>query len=146
MASFDDPLQQAEDLVNQYLKLQQQKDLLEEKILLLKQKIASFSKKSNMKTLKSANTLLYVFFKSKTMFPKKGEPGRKKIEEIMRKSGEWKHAITFDIVKLGYAYEKKRLSKNLMEKLEPFIHKEEVAKIYTRNITESKRSKNEEKA
>ena len=135
MIDLNDNLQKAQDLVDQYLSLLNERNELEEEFLAHKQKIAEFSKTSNMKTLKSGNILLYVFTKLKTVFPKKGAKNRKIIEDIMRQSKEWKHAITFDVVKLGQAFDKKKLSKTLMEKLEPYIKKEEKVRMYTRNMS-----------
>lgn len=135
MIDLNDNLQKAQDLVDQYLSLLNERNELEEEFLAHKQKIAEFSKTSNIKTLKSGNILLYVFTKLKTVFPKKGAKNRKIIEDIMRQSKEWKHAITFDVVKLGQAFDKKKLSKTLMEKLEPYIKKEEKVRMYTRNMS-----------
>ena len=139
MIDLNDNLQKAQDLVDQYLSLLNERNELEEEFLAHKQKIAEFSKTSNMKTLKSGNILLYVFTKLKTVFPKKGAKNRKIIEDIMRQSKEWKHAITFDVVKLGQAFDKKKLSKTLMEKLEPYIKKEEKVRMYTRNMSKNKK-------
>jgi hypothetical protein len=133
--------QQAEKLAGKYLKLQQQKEALDSKLLDLKAKIVSFSKKSNIRSLKTDNNLLHVFIKEKTLFPKKGDKGRKQIEEIMRNSKEWKQAITFDIIKLGTAYDRKKLSHALREKLKPFTKKEEVARIYIKNLENPKNKK-----
>lgn len=138
MPSFEDTRNQAEQLVDEYLHLYQERTSLEAKIESLKQKIVSFSKKSNMKTLKKGNNLLYIFHKIKTVFPKSNEKGRKEIEIIMRKSNEWQQAITFDIVKLGQAYDKKKLTPQLMQKLTPFTKKEEVIKLYLKDLTKDK--------
>ena len=134
MKKLDNNLKKAEKLVDQYLKLLEQRDLLDEKFLKLKEEISAFSKDSNLKTLKSGKTLLYVSSKKRTMFPKVDESGRKQVEEIMRKSKEWNHAITIDIVKLGMAYDKKKLSATLRKKLKPFTHKEEFVRLYTKEI------------
>lgn len=48
------------------------------------------------------------------MFPKAEEAGRNEVMKIMYGSQEWKYSVTFDIVKLGLAYDKsygKKLSK-----------------------------------
>ena len=135
MPTAYDNLQKAADLTDRYLILLKKRNKLEEEFLAHKQKIAEFSKTSNMKTLKSGNILLYVSAKLKTIFPKKGAKSRKIVEDIMRKSKEWKHAITFDVVKLGQVYDKKKLSQSLREKLEPYTKKEERIRIYTKDIS-----------
>ena len=135
MTDLNDNLQKAQVLVDQYLTLLNKRNELEEEFSTHKKKIAEFSKSSNMKTLKSGNILLYVSAKLKTIFPKKGAKSRKIVEDIMRKSKEWKHAITFDVVKLGQVYDKKKLSQSLREKLEPYTKKEERIRIYTKDIS-----------
>lgn len=138
MTPVGDVLKQAQDLVDQYLELNEEKKALDEKIASLKEKIASFSKKSNMKALKSGNYLLFVYSKLRTIFPRAGESGRKEIEEIMRKSSEWRHAITFDIVKLGQAFDKKKLSSQLIERLKSFARQEETTRVSLRDISQLK--------
>lgn len=130
----------AKELVEQYLDLHDQRDNLQEKLDDLKVVIAKFSKDTNQKHLKVGNTILKVKQYIKSTFPKIDDKDRQKVEEIMRKSKEWKHAITFDIVKLGLAYDKKKLSESLRDKLAPFTNKEEVIRI-----TKSKTRKRYEK-
>jgi len=57
----------------------------------------------------------------------------------MRKSKEWKQAITFDILKLGTAYDKKKLSEDLMEKLEPYTDKEPVIRVTKSKLRKKKK-------
>jgi len=134
MTDFNDTLKQAADLVDQYLELQKQKEDLDQKLSFLKQRIAAFSQESHMKTLKSGDSLLFVNRRMRTVFPKVHEDGREEIEEILRHSGEWKYAITFDIVKLGQAYDKKKLSEELREKLKPFTRQEEMVRVALKNV------------
>lgn len=122
-------LQKAQELVNQYLELQAKQDKLKQEHENLKKVIAQFCKETNQKHLKSGSIILKVRQFEKTTFPKIDDPDRKAVENIMRRSKEWKHSITFDIVKLGLAYDKKKLSDNLMEKLDPYTDKEEVIRV-----------------
>ena len=121
--------QQTIDLVNQYLDLQNQQDTLQQKLEDLKLVIAKFAKERNLKHLKAGDTILKVRQYLKTCFPKIDDKNRQKVEDIMRQSKEWKHAITFDIVKLGLAFDKKKLSESLRDKLTPFTTKEEVIRV-----------------
>jgi len=119
----------AKELVEEYLDLHRQKDILQEKLDNLKIVIAKFSKDTNQKHLKVGDTILKVKQYIKSCFPKIDDPDRKQVETIMRKSKEWKQAITFDIVKLGLAFDKKKLSESLIKKLTPFTSKEDVIRI-----------------
>ena len=124
-----DNQKRTKELVEQYLDLHRQQDIVQEKLNNLKVVIAKFSKDTNKKHLKVGNTILKVKQYIKSTFPKIDDKDRQKVEEIMRKSKEWKHAITFDIVKLGLAFDKKKLSESLRDKLAPFTNKEEVIRI-----------------
>ncbi len=120
---------QAQELVDQYLGLQNQQDKIEAELEDLKKVIAAYCQKTNQHKLKSGKTLLKVKQFKRTIFPKVDDPDRKTVEQIMRESKEWKQAITFDIVKLGLAYDKQKLSSNLRQKLKPFTNKEAVIRI-----------------
>jgi len=124
-----DNLSQAKDLVNQYVKLISDQKALQSQIDSLKQTIAKFSEESNMKHLKSGNMLLKVFQGERTVFPKVDQPGRREVMDIMYKSQEYKHSVTFDIVKLGLAYDKNQLSPELKEKLKPFVKQEPFIRV-----------------
>jgi len=132
-------LQKAQELVDQYLELQQKQDKIESELNDLKKVIAAFSEETNQKHLKSGNTILKVRQFERTTFPKVDEKGREEVEDIMRRSKQWKHAITFDIVKLGIAYDKKKLSENLMDKLEPYTDKEPVIRVTKSKLRKKKK-------
>ena len=117
------------ELVEEYLDLHRQQDIIQEKLDNLKQVIAKFSKDTNQKQLRVGDTILKVKQYIKSIFPKIDDKNRQKVEEIMRKSKEWKQAITFDIVKLGLAFDKKKLSEGLRDKLTPYTGKEKVVRI-----------------
>jgi hypothetical protein len=117
------------ELVEEYLDLHRQQDIIQEKLDNLKQVIAKFSKDTNQKQLRVGDTILKVRQYIKSTFPKIDDKNRQKVEEIMRKSKEWKQAITFDIVKLGLAFDKKKLSEGLRDKLTPYTGKEKVVRI-----------------
>jgi len=122
-------IKHAQELVEQYLELQNKQDKLKLEHENLKKAIAQFSNETNQKHLKSGSVILKVRQFVKTTFPKIDDPDRKQVEAIMRDSKEWKQAITFDIVKLGLAYDKKKLSEGLVKKLTPYTGKEEVIRV-----------------
>ena len=129
-----DNLSQAKDLVNQYVKLISDQKALQSQIDSLKQTIAKFSEESNMKHLKSGNMLLKVFQGERTVFPKVDQPGRREVMDIMYKSQEYKHSVTFDIVKLGLAFDKNQLSAELKDKLKPYTKTEPFIRVFTGKI------------
>ena len=124
-----DNLSQAKDLVDQYLKLMADQKALQSQIDSLKQTIAKFSLESNMKHLKSGNMLLKVYQGERTVFPKVDAPGRREVMDIMYQSQEYKHSVTFDIVKLGLAYDKNQLSEELKDKLKLYTKQEPYIRV-----------------
>ncbi|MDZ7587088.1 MAG: hypothetical protein U0946_04980 [Patescibacteria group bacterium] len=124
-----DNLSQAKNLVDQYVKLISDQKTLQSQIDSLKQTIAKFSKESNLKHLKSGNMLLKVYQGERTVFPKVDAPGRREVIDIMYKSPEYKYSVTFDIVKLGLAYDKNQLSADLKDKLKPYAKQEPFIRV-----------------
>jgi len=129
-----DKLSQAKDLVDRYLKLISDQKALQSQIDSLKQTIAKFSLESNMKHLKSGNMLLKVYQGERTVFPKVDAPGRREVMDIMYQSQEYKHSVTFDIVKLGLAYDKNQLSADLKDKLKPYTKTEPFIRVFAGKI------------
>ena len=121
--------EKATKLVRRYLKLQRKQEKLQKEIEKVKKIIAVYSKKTHKKYLRSGNILLKVRQLKRTVFPKADQPGREEVEKIMRNSKDWNKVITFDIIKLGMAYDKKELSKNILKKLRPYVSKENIIRI-----------------
>lgn len=130
----EDNFSQAKDLVDQYLKLVNGQKTLQSQLDSLKQTIAKFSRDTNMKHLKSGNTLLKVFQGDKTVFPKVDEPGRNELMKIMYGSKQWQESVTFDIVKLGQAYDKNKLGQDLKDQLKPFAKTEPFIRVTTSKL------------
>jgi len=118
-----------QDLTSQYLYWQARREGAQEKLDHLKEEIVILAKKKKVKKIKSGKAYLYIISHSETRFPQLGEPGRKEVERIVKKSGELKKVVIFDIVRLGNAYDEKKLSKELMKKLKPFAKRERTTKI-----------------
>ena len=55
--------------------------------------------------------------------------------DIMYKSQEWKYSVTFDIVKLGLAYDKNQLTQELKDKLNPFTKQEPFIRVTTSKVS-----------
>ena len=69
------------------------------------------------------------------MFPKAEESGRREVMDIMYKSQEWKYSVTFDIVKLGLAFDKNQLSEDLKDKLKSYTKQEPFIRVTTGKIS-----------
>ena len=129
---------QAKDLADQYLKLVSDQKTLQSQIDSMKQTLAKFCEDNQVDELQSGNTRLKVSQGDRTMFPKAEEQGRREVMDLMYKSQEWKYSVTFDIVKLGLAYDKNQLSEDLKDKLKPYIKSEPFIRVTTGRISYGK--------
>ena len=126
---------QAKALADQYLKLLADQKSLQSQIDQLKQQMADYCRKNETDNLVSGNTRLKVSQGDHTVFPKAEEPGRREVMDIMYKSQEWKYSVTFDIVKLGLAFDKNQLTQELKDKLKPYIKSEPFIRITAGKIS-----------
>lgn len=55
--------------------------------------------------------------------------------DLMYKSQEWKYSVTFDILKLGLAFDKNQLSEELKDKLKPFTKTEPFIRVTAGKIS-----------
>ena len=122
-------LNKARDLTDQYLKLLADQKTLQSQIDSMKQTLAKFCEDNQVDELTSGNTRLKVSQGNHTIFPKAEEQGRNEVMKIMYGSQEWKYSVTFDIVKLGLAYDKNQLSEELKEKLKPYTKQEPFIRV-----------------
>ena len=120
---------QAKDLADQYLKLLADQKTLQSQIDSLKLTLAKFCQENNLNELQSGNTRLKISQGERTMFPKTEEAGRNDVINIMYKSPEYKYSVTFDIVKLGLAYDQNKLSQDLKDKLKPYAKTEPFIRV-----------------
>ena len=126
---------QAKDLADQYLKLLADQKSLQSQIDQLKQQLADYCLENETDNLVSGNTQLKVSQGDHTVFPKAEEPGRREVMDIMYKSQEWKYSVTFDIVKLGLAFDKNQLTQDLKDKLKPYIKTEPFIRVTSAKIS-----------
>ncbi|MCX6817221.1 MAG: hypothetical protein NTZ93_05130 [Candidatus Beckwithbacteria bacterium] len=117
-------------LVDEYLKLDQVKQGLEANLKAIREKLVEFSRSHQRKTLRSGKTSLTVMVKSRTVFPKLDQPGRREIEAIIKESGILNDVLSFDVIKLAEAYDNKTLPDSVRKQLKSFVKTEEMVKIY----------------
>lgn len=130
-----DNFQQAKELADKYLKLLADQKVIQSQLDDLKQQMAVYCQQNNLSELTTGNTRLKVSQGERTMFPKAEESGRNDVMKIMYDSQEWKYSVTFDIVKLGLAFDQNKLSQDLKDKLKPFIKTEPFIRVTTAKIS-----------
>jgi plasmid stabilization system protein ParE len=125
---------QAQELVTKYLKLLSDQKALVSQIEEAKHQLAEYCQENEVNELTSGNTRLKVSQGNHTIFPKAEEQGRREVMDIMYQSQEWKYSVTFDIVKLGLAFDKNQLSEDLKDKLKPFTKQEPFIRVTTGKV------------
>ncbi len=123
-------IDEQEELVETYLKLDQAKQKLEKDFEEIKQKLVDFSRSNKRKTLRSGKITLTVMVKERTVFPKLNQPGRKEVEKILKNSGDYNNILSFDVVKLAEAYDNKTLPDSVREELKSYLKTENLVKIF----------------
>ena len=118
-----------QDLVAQYLYWQEKQEKAQKTLDGLKEEIITEAKKKKTRRIKSGQTQLIIITQSETRFPLLDDPQRKRVEKIVRKSGELEKATVFDIIKLGNAYDEGKLSKKLKKQLQPYMKRVKSTKI-----------------
>ncbi|TSC68071.1 MAG: hypothetical protein G01um101456_754 [Parcubacteria group bacterium Gr01-1014_56] len=127
--------QTAKNLADQYLKLLSDQKSLQTQIDDVKKQMADYCRENDTGELISGNTKLKVSQGDHTVFPKAEEAGRNEVMKIMYGSQEWKYSVTFDIVKLGLAFDKNQLSEELKDKLKPYVKQEPFIRVTTSKIS-----------
>lgn len=121
-------------MIRTYLSLIRKKEAIGEDIEKVRDKIVIAAKKLKASEFQYGASQVVVSRKEETIFPGIGEKGREEIEKIMAKSKELKNILSFDIVKLGNAFDGKKLSPSLAKKLEPFARKQETVRVYVKKV------------
>jgi len=127
--------QTAKNLADQYLKLLADQKSLQTQIDEVKKQMADYCRENETDNLVSGNNRLKVSQGNHTVFPKAEEVGRNEVMKIMYGSQEWKYSVTFDIVKLGLAFDKNQLSEDLKDKLKQYIKSEPFIRVTTSKIS-----------
>jgi hypothetical protein len=97
--------------------------------------MVDYCQQNNTQELVSGNTRLKIVSGNHSVFPKAEEADRNNVINIMYKSQEWKYSVTFDIVKLGLAYDQNKLSQELKDKLKPYIKTEPFIRVTTAKVS-----------
>ena len=76
-------------LVNEYANLYLKKEIIEQNIEEIKERIIQYAKKENLEAINGSNYKIYVKSKIEESFPRKDDPERKELEEFLKESGKW---------------------------------------------------------
>jgi len=122
-------------LVNEYANLYLKKEMIEQNIEEIKNRIVQYAKKENLEAINGSNYKIYVKSKIEESFPRKDDPGRKELEEFLKESAKWEDVSILWISFLNERLKSGGWSPELIDKIKSFqIEKENswVSKPYKR--------------
>lgn len=124
----------SQSLVNEYLALKQERTDLDSRLATLEDRIASYCRRHKTKTLRTPKHLLFIVQKLRTVFPKKDDPLRPKLESILKSFPQKEQFISYDVIKLGQAYDRRRLPQKLLTLLKPLTTRQPYLRVTVRPV------------
>jgi len=124
----------SQSLVNEYLALKQERTDLDSRLSELENRIASYCRRYKTKTLRTPKHLLFIVQKLRTVFPPKGDPLRPKLESILQSFPQKDQFLSYDVIKLDQAYDRRRLPQKLLTLLKPLTTRQPYLRITVRPI------------
>ncbi|MBW2044330.1 MAG: PD-(D/E)XK nuclease family protein [Deltaproteobacteria bacterium] len=117
----DDGVKLVDRYVEVWTKEQEIKKAQEE----IKNRLFEYAKKENVEAMKGSNYKIYVKAKVEKTFPNRDDPGRKELEDLLKKSGIWEEVSYFSPYSLKQRLTSGGLNQDLANKITPYqIEKE----------------------
>lgn len=112
------------NLVNRYAELMQEKkeylDKLESELAKLKEAIIVYAIKENVEVIEGSDKKLRVKEHEKAQFPKKDDPERLELDELIKKEGKWQEVSDLNVYILAKMMKGGAWSPELVKKIEEF--------------------------
>jgi len=124
----------SQSLIKEYLTLKQKKNDLDSRLLSLENRIASYCRQHKTKTLRTSKHLLILVQKLRTVFPQKDNPLRRQLESVLQSFKEKDQFLSYDLIKLGQAYDQHRLPQKLLTLLKPFARRQPYLRLTLRTL------------
>ena len=127
------PVQFAADagvqLANQYAQTKFEIDRLAERLEHLRELILEFCRQKQATVLAGSGVRVAVKFEEKTRFPRKGEPQRDALEELVRRVGRWDDVSELSLSQLAKVLKEESWPPDLLGQLRQFAITEESATV-----------------
>jgi putative RecB family exonuclease len=121
-------------LVNEYasLSLERQKflDDIEPKLERIKDALVAYAEKNKVKVVAGSDHRANIWTAEVVKAPNKNEPGREELEALIKKLGLWHDVSSLDTFTLSAIWKEKKWPEEFLKKLEPFLRKEKISRIY----------------
>ncbi|MCX6814664.1 MAG: hypothetical protein NTY20_03380, partial [Candidatus Aenigmarchaeota archaeon] len=123
-------------LVNEYAELSTKKqkflEEIEPKLERIKDALVSYSEKNRVKVIAGSDHRATVWTAEVVKAPNKNEAGRDELESLIKRLGLWQDVSNLDTFTLSAIWKEKKWPEELLKKLEPFLKKEKISRIYLR--------------
>jgi putative RecB family exonuclease len=125
-------------LVNKYAELKTKKEEfcteIDSELEKLKEAIVKFSDKENADVIAGSDIAVKVWKAILPKVPGKNEELRPELEEVLKKEGKWDEVSMLDAFLLSNIIKSESWSKETLKKLEKYIGKERVERLYLRKL------------
>jgi hypothetical protein len=112
-------------LVNKYAELESRKEEVERDLEKVKSALIEYAKEKGVEIIKGSGHRVMVRFYKGLSLPRKDEPGRKELEELVKASGLWDQVSMMSPVSLAKLVERGALDEDLAEKISAMGRQEE---------------------
>lgn len=128
-------------LVNAYVELVAERrghkdeiSRIEEKMQNVREAVIAYSNNEKVDVIIGSGHKLSVRRKQRVGPPRKGSPGREKLEAVLREAGKWEEVCSLDRHALARAVSGKGWDAGLASRIEKFLDIEEIAQLYLSEI------------
>jgi putative RecB family exonuclease len=104
-------------LVNKYAELETRKDEVERELERVKAALIAYAKENEVENIKGSGHRVMVRFYKGLSLPRKDEPGRRELEELVKASGLWEQVSMMSPVSLSKLVERGALDEELAAKI-----------------------------
>jgi putative RecB family exonuclease len=122
-------------LVNNYIKLSEQRRAIEKQLDEIKQDLISFSKQKGVDVVFGSNNKIKVKIDESYTFPKKGSKEREKLMEFLKKIKKLEEVIDIDIFALKKVMKEESWTEKELKELKKFAEKTETKTLYASKIS-----------
>jgi putative RecB family exonuclease len=121
-------------LVNRYAELKRKekefRERVGEELAQIQEAIFKYAEKEGVQAISGSEVLAKLWSRECIRFPRKDDPGREELEEIIRSSGQWERSSMLDTWELERLVSEGRLPQDVIKRLSKFAKRERVQRIY----------------
>jgi len=126
-------------LVNKYVELKERAAEIDEEMGKVKEAIIDYARREQVQVIKGSNRKVRVKFDKQLKFPRKSEPERQQLDNIVMEAGKWVEVSQLDTTLLARIVEKGLWSKELIDQVMKYGKIEESSAIYISELKDEEK-------